>query len=172
MFEHLPNRSWRVRPVRREDIRAFFQVREVMELTALDLARPHLVRAELEEILAATPDAAARRYQDRGRPAAQVSRRKNRETATSRNSSTGTRGFTTIEGSSISSTTRRRWPRRSDSIGRFSKPCSTRTGPRARDALSEHLRCQLPTLEGMIARILSEAGGAGAADDATTNDNT
>jgi len=42
LLEHVPRRGWRVKPVRQEDMDAFIEVREVMELKALDLARPKL----------------------------------------------------------------------------------------------------------------------------------
>jgi DNA-binding GntR family transcriptional regulator len=51
MLEHLPRRGWRVRPFRVEEMRAYLEVREVLELKALDLARPRLLRSDLERIL-------------------------------------------------------------------------------------------------------------------------
>jgi len=52
LIEHIPRRGWRVRPLNLEDVRAYLQVREILELKALDLAKPHLVRGELEQMLA------------------------------------------------------------------------------------------------------------------------
>lgn len=52
LIEHIPRRGWRVRPLNLEDVRAYLQVRETLELKAMDLARPHLVRADLEQMLA------------------------------------------------------------------------------------------------------------------------
>ena len=51
VIEHLPRRGWQVRPFRHDDVVSFLQVRETMELLALDLARPRLVRADLERML-------------------------------------------------------------------------------------------------------------------------
>ncbi len=51
LLEHVPRRGWRVRPFREEELDAYLEVREVLELKALDLARPRLVRADLERIL-------------------------------------------------------------------------------------------------------------------------
>ena len=51
LVEHLPRRGWRVRAFDREDLRAYLTVRESLELTALRLARPHLVREDLEDML-------------------------------------------------------------------------------------------------------------------------
>src|SRR6185295_11833422 len=52
MLEHVPRRGWRVRPFRDEDMAAYLDVREVLELRALDLAAPRLVKEDLERILA------------------------------------------------------------------------------------------------------------------------
>ena len=42
LIEHVPRRGWRVKPFRQEDMDAFIEVREVMELKALDLAKIRL----------------------------------------------------------------------------------------------------------------------------------
>lgn len=52
LIEHIPRRGWRVRPLNLEDVRAYLQVRETLELKAMDLARPHLNRGDLEQMLA------------------------------------------------------------------------------------------------------------------------
>ncbi|MCA9039811.1 MAG: GntR family transcriptional regulator [Planctomycetaceae bacterium] len=52
MLDHIPRRGWRVRPFRQEDMQAFLEVREVLELKALELARPHLVTEDLQSMLA------------------------------------------------------------------------------------------------------------------------
>jgi DNA-binding GntR family transcriptional regulator len=57
LLEHTPRCGWRVRPFREVDLDAYLEVREVLELRALDLARPHLDRAVLQNLL------------DRNRPA-------------------------------------------------------------------------------------------------------
>ncbi|HWL08382.1 MAG TPA: GntR family transcriptional regulator [Planctomicrobium sp.] len=51
LLEHLPRRGWMVRPFRQEDMKAFLEVREMLELKALDLARPHLRDADLQQML-------------------------------------------------------------------------------------------------------------------------
>lgn len=51
LLEHLPRRGWRVRALDRDDLRAYLTVRESLELTALRLARPHLIREDLESML-------------------------------------------------------------------------------------------------------------------------
>lgn len=53
LIEHIPRRGWRVRPLNLADMQAYLQVRETLELKALDLARPHLVREHLVQMLAA-----------------------------------------------------------------------------------------------------------------------
>ena len=51
MLDHIPRRGWRLRPFRQDDLRAFIQVREVLELKALELARPRLDHATLQRLL-------------------------------------------------------------------------------------------------------------------------
>ena len=52
LLEHVPRRGWRVRPFRQEEMEAYLEVREVLELKALDLALPRLDRAALRRLLA------------------------------------------------------------------------------------------------------------------------
>jgi DNA-binding GntR family transcriptional regulator len=49
---HVPRCGWRVRPFDEADLDAYLEVREVLELKALDLAGPHLVAADLRRMLA------------------------------------------------------------------------------------------------------------------------
>jgi DNA-binding GntR family transcriptional regulator len=49
---HVPRCGWRVRPFDAADLCAYLEVRESLELKALDLARPHLVAADLERMRA------------------------------------------------------------------------------------------------------------------------
>jgi len=51
MLEHVPRCGWQVRPFREEDLDAYLEVRELLELRALELAAPRLVTADLEELL-------------------------------------------------------------------------------------------------------------------------
>jgi DNA-binding GntR family transcriptional regulator len=51
LLEHLPRRGWRVRVFDEADMCAYLEVRVSLELKALQLARPHLVRADLEAML-------------------------------------------------------------------------------------------------------------------------
>jgi DNA-binding GntR family transcriptional regulator len=51
MLDHIPRRGWQLRPFRQEDMQSFLEVREVLELKALELARPHLVAQDLESLL-------------------------------------------------------------------------------------------------------------------------
>ena len=52
LIEHVPRCGWLVHPLAAEDMLAYLEVREILELKALDLARPNLVRCDLERILA------------------------------------------------------------------------------------------------------------------------
>lgn len=51
LLTHIPRRGWRVRPFRQADLEAFLDVRELLELKALDLARDHLEPQVIQEIL-------------------------------------------------------------------------------------------------------------------------
>jgi DNA-binding GntR family transcriptional regulator len=51
MLDHIPRRGWRLRPFRQDDLQAYIEVREVLELKALELARPKLDADELQRML-------------------------------------------------------------------------------------------------------------------------
>jgi DNA-binding GntR family transcriptional regulator len=51
VLDHIPRRDWKLRPFRRDDLQAFTQVREALELKALELAQPKLDDNELRHIL-------------------------------------------------------------------------------------------------------------------------
>jgi DNA-binding GntR family transcriptional regulator len=57
---HVPRCGWRVRPFDGADLDAYLEVREVLEQTALELARPNLDPAELRRMLAANAPGEAR----------------------------------------------------------------------------------------------------------------
>ncbi len=51
MLDHIPRRGWQLRPFRQEDMQSFLEVREVLELKALSLARPHLLPEDLRSMI-------------------------------------------------------------------------------------------------------------------------
>jgi DNA-binding GntR family transcriptional regulator len=51
MLDHIPRRGWRLRPFRQDDLQAYIEVREVLELKALELARPKLDADALQRML-------------------------------------------------------------------------------------------------------------------------
>lgn len=51
LVEHLPRRGWQVRRFNEAEMIAYLQVRESLELKALELARPHIVPADLKRML-------------------------------------------------------------------------------------------------------------------------
>jgi DNA-binding GntR family transcriptional regulator len=53
ILEHVPRRGWRVRPFREQDMHDYLEVREALELRALELARPRFEEQRLRELLAA-----------------------------------------------------------------------------------------------------------------------
>jgi len=52
LMEHVPRRGWRVRPFDKNDLCDFVEVREALELRALDEAKPKLQKEVLEQFLA------------------------------------------------------------------------------------------------------------------------
>ncbi len=55
LIEHIPRCGWLVHPIREDDMCAYLEIREALELKALDRARPHLERSQLEQMLAGNP---------------------------------------------------------------------------------------------------------------------
>lgn len=51
LLEHLPRRGWQVRPFRQSDMQAFLEVRELLELKALDLARSKIDEQHIRTLL-------------------------------------------------------------------------------------------------------------------------
>lgn len=51
ILDHIPRRGWKLRTFHQDDLDSFCEVREVLELKALDLARPHLIDADLQAML-------------------------------------------------------------------------------------------------------------------------
>lgn len=51
VLDHVPRRGWRLRPFRSDDLQAYVEVREVLELKALDLASSKMVDADLQRML-------------------------------------------------------------------------------------------------------------------------
>jgi len=51
LIQHLPNRGWRVQMYDESEMVAYLQVRECLEVKALELARLHLVPADLDRML-------------------------------------------------------------------------------------------------------------------------
>jgi DNA-binding GntR family transcriptional regulator len=53
ILDHIPRRGWRLRPFRQEDLQAYIEVREALELKALDLSLDRLNQYELRRMLEA-----------------------------------------------------------------------------------------------------------------------
>jgi DNA-binding GntR family transcriptional regulator len=51
ILDHESRRGWTVRPFREEDLNAYLEIRELLELRALLLARPRLVQSDLRRML-------------------------------------------------------------------------------------------------------------------------
>jgi DNA-binding GntR family transcriptional regulator len=51
LIERVPRRGWRIRPFDKDDLCSFIEIRELLELRALRLARPHLESDKLQYFL-------------------------------------------------------------------------------------------------------------------------
>ncbi len=51
LLDHVPRRGWKVRPFREGDMAAYLDVRETLEIQALNLAKPNLEQQTLERLL-------------------------------------------------------------------------------------------------------------------------
>lgn len=51
LLHHFPRRGWQIRPFRQEDMQAFNEIREVLEIKALDLAQPRLAASKIQALL-------------------------------------------------------------------------------------------------------------------------
>jgi len=54
LLAHIPRRGWLVEPFNQRDLHAYLEIREVLELKALDLARPNIDKSELTELIQTT----------------------------------------------------------------------------------------------------------------------
>ncbi len=61
LLQHIPRCGWQVRPFSEAEMHEYLAVRELLELKALDLARPHFNTAELQQLLAANQPAKAKK---------------------------------------------------------------------------------------------------------------
>ena len=51
LLDHVARKGWRVHPVRVDDVEAYLEVREALELAALEAARPRIERSEVLALL-------------------------------------------------------------------------------------------------------------------------
>ena len=51
ILDHIPRRGWRLRAFRQDDLQAYIEVREALELTALSLAFPRIETLEVQKML-------------------------------------------------------------------------------------------------------------------------
>ncbi|MEM8709605.1 MAG: GntR family transcriptional regulator [Planctomycetota bacterium] len=61
LLEHVPRRGWRVPAFQQDEMNAYVDIRETLEVKALDLARPHLEADRLDEMIRGNGRAAVRR---------------------------------------------------------------------------------------------------------------
>jgi DNA-binding GntR family transcriptional regulator len=62
IVDHIPRRGWRLRPFNQADLDSFLEIREVLELKAIDLAIGKLDKKDLQEILSGNISPQASEY--------------------------------------------------------------------------------------------------------------
>ncbi|HEX7901834.1 MAG TPA: GntR family transcriptional regulator [Planctomycetota bacterium] len=149
ILEHVPRRGWRVRPFREEDMRAYLEVRELLELKALDLCRERVAKADLARILEDNVVSGERPKVDAELHAYIVEKAENRyiQDFFSRHGAY----FTTLFyyaalGASVTSEMAKQHRKIVESMlaGRW---------PRAREEMAEHIRAQRPAMRRMMDRL-------------------
>lgn len=149
ILEHVQRRGWRVRPFREEDMAAYLDVRELLELKALELCRRRVSKADLERILADNVVSGAAPKVDAELHAYVVEKAENRyiQDFFSRHGAY----FTTLFyyaalGASVTSEMARQHREILEAMlrGRW---------PRARAEMAEHIRAQRPAMRRMMDRL-------------------
>jgi DNA-binding GntR family transcriptional regulator len=151
ILEHVPRRGWLVRPFRGEDMRAFLEIRETLELKALDLARDRLVPEELRRMLAGNrpggADGAPRLDNDLHRYLIEKAGNRYLADFFDRHGSYYAALFDYAAlGASVVA-------EMSAQHRRILRALLARDWPAARRALSQHIRAQEPVLQKMLARL-------------------
>jgi DNA-binding GntR family transcriptional regulator len=144
LLEHLPRKGWRVRPLREEDLDAFLEVRETLELKALELARPRIQKADLDRMLSASETALDN---DLHRYLIQLSRNRYIRDFFDRH---GAFFSTLFDYAAIGSAG---IAEMSAQHRRILEALRRRKWDAAREALAHHIRCQRPVLKKMMDRL-------------------
>ena len=151
ILEHVPRRGWLVRPFREADMRAFLEIRETLELKALNLARDRLVPEDLRGMLAGNrpggADGAPRLDNDLHRYLIEKADNRYLTDFFDRHGSYYAALFDYAAlGASVVA-------EMSAQHRRILRSLLARDWPAARRALSQHIRAQEPVLQKMLARL-------------------
>jgi DNA-binding GntR family transcriptional regulator len=142
LLEHVPRKGWRVRPLRGEELDQYLEVRETLELKALELARPRLVRADLERMLAANEK---RIDNDLHRYLLEKSQNRFIRDFFDRHGAYFTTLFDTLSTGAVREMAAQH--------RRILQALLRRDWAGARDALAHHVRCQRPVVRRMMRRL-------------------
>jgi DNA-binding GntR family transcriptional regulator len=142
LLEHVPRKGWRVRPLRGEELDAYLEVRETLELKALDLARPRLVRSDLERMLAANEKGLDN---DLHRYLLEKSRNRYIRDFFDRHGAYFTTLFDTMSTGAVREM--------AEQHRHVLQALLSRDWEGARRALSHHIRCQRPVVRRMMRRL-------------------
>lgn len=157
LLEHEPRRGWRIRGFDESDMRAYLEVRETLELKALDLARPRLLRSDLQAMLAgnarAGPDARPRLDNQLHRYLVEKSDNFYIQDFFARH---GVYYTTLFDHAALEASVVAEMARQHREILRS---LISRDWPRARRALSAHIRAQQPIVSRLMRQWAAERNG-------------
>ena len=150
LLEHVPRCGWRVRAFSAVDLAAYLEVRETLELKALDLARPRLVPEDLRRMLSGNLPASGQQARlDNQLHAYLIEKAENRYLADFFERH-GLYYTTLFDHAAPAAKVVAEMARQHRTILRA---LLEKDWPRARRALSHHIRSQQPIIEKLLAQL-------------------
>jgi DNA-binding GntR family transcriptional regulator len=153
LLEHVPRCGWRVRAFSAVDLAAYLEARETLELKALDLARPRLVPDDLRRMLSGNLPAGQPARLDNQLHAYLIEKAENRY-LTDFFERHGVYYTTLFDHAAPAAKVVADMARQHRSILRA---LIEKDWPRARRALSHHIRSQQPIIETLLAQLKAGA---------------
>ncbi len=154
LLKHVPRYGWRVHRFSAADLQAYLEIRETLELKALDLAQQRLNRNDLERMLSGNPDAGLE----------ETPRLDNQLHAylIEKSENSYIRDFFERHGLYYTALFDHAAPEArvmaemAAQHRRILKALIDQDWPRARQALSRHIRCQQPIIEKLLRQLQGE----------------
>lgn len=150
LLEHVPRRGWRVPAFQQDEMNAYVDIRETLEVKALDLARGRLETERLDDMIHGNGRAAVRRGAiDNGLHAYFVERSGNRYIEAFFDAN-GRYYHALFDYAALGAKVVAEMAEQHVEILEHAR---ARRWARARGALSHHIQCQRPVMEAMIANL-------------------